>query len=347
MMTKTPFLWFGQTIRGVPKPWRHFKIDGIMVNAYEILQNQTVNERVREQKIHNFLCFKGPIAIDSGGFFFMKKKILDIKPKTILQLYRESKPDYGVILDHPIGLEVSEKEIRKRQLRTLKNTKVMFELHEGSNPELVPVVHGHNIKSIEWYLSKLNRISGSRTYGIGSLVPAVHNQKGCKMNVYDAVEIISHVRKNLPDKKIHVFGIGSTLTMHLMFYAGADSIDSSSWRTKAAFGAIQLQGVGDRYITRKSRHKKYRDISKDEKELIKNCKCPACKNYPLRGLRESFSLRALHNAWVFQKEIETTRKLIKRNEYEEYVNHVLKGTRFSKVAKFIKKLKHRKDRLAS
>lgn len=342
MIAKTPFLWFGQTIKGVPKPWRHFKIDGIMVNAYEILQSKIVNEKVREQNIHNFLGFKGLITIDSGGFFFMKKKILDIKPETILQLYRESKPDYGVVLDHPIGLEVSETEIRKRQLRTLKNIEIMFKLHDGSNPELIPVIHGHSIKSIRWYLNKLNRISKFKTYGIGSLVPAVHNQKGCKLTIYDAMKIISYLRENLPDKKIHVFGLGSTLTMQLMFYAGADSIDSSSWRTKAAFGAIQLPGVGDRYITGKKKHKKYPELSRDEKRLIETCKCPACKNYSLEELRESFSLRALHNAWVFQREIETIRELIQRNEYEEYVNNVLKGTRFFKALEFTKKLKYHK-----
>lgn len=339
-MTNTPFLWFGQTIKGVPKPWMHFKIDGVMLNAYEILQNQTVKEKVRERNIHNFLHFKGSIAMDSGGFLFMKKRILDTKPETILQLYQESKPNYGVVLDHPIGLEISETEIRKRQLRTLKNTEIMVELHKNSNPEIIPVVHGNSIKSIKWYLSKLNRISEFKTYGVGSLVPALHNQKGCKLTIYNAVEIISYLRKNLPDEKIHVFGLGSALTMLLMFYAGADSIDSSSWRKKAAFGAIQLRGIGDRYITGKKKHKKYSDLSKDEEEIIKNCGCPSCKNHPLNDLRESFSLRALHNAWVYQKEIEMIRKLVRNNEYEEYVASALKGTRFFRIFRFIKELKH-------
>jgi len=336
----TPFLWFSQLIKGVPKPWKHFKIDGIMINAYEILQNPSINEKIKTQKVHKFLQFKGPIAIDSGGFFFMKKRILNVKPSDILKIYQESKPDYGVILDHPIGLGISEKEIRKRQLRTLKNTKIMIELHKESNPELIPVIHGHNTKSVEWFLDRLNKISDEfQTYGIGSLVPAVHNLKGSRIKIYDAVEIISFLRKKLPDKKIHVFGVGSTLTMHLMFYAGADSVDSSSWRTKAAFGAIQLQGIGDRYITTKKKHRRYPDLSRDEMKIIENCNCPACKNHGLEGLRESFSLRALHNAWIYQKEIERARKLVKRNEYEEYVGKMLKGSRFFKVFRYVKELK--------
>jgi tRNA-guanine family transglycosylase len=339
MKIKTPFLWFTQIVKGVPRPWRHFKIDGIMVNAYEILQNQTVNEEIRRKKIHEFLNFDGLIMMDSGGFFFMKKRILDVKPETILQLYIESKPNYGVILDYPIGLGTSETEIRKRQLKTLKNTRMMVELHNASNPELIPVIHGHDVKSVKWYLSKLNQISEFKTYAVGSLVPAIHNQKNSMLTIYDAVEIISYLRKNLPDKKIHVFGLGSTLTMHLMFYAGADSIDSSSWRTKAAFGAIQLQGIGDRYITGKKRHKKYPCLAKYEEKLIETCKCPACRKHSLKELRKSFSLRALHNAWVYQKEVERARKLIRNDEYEEYVSNILRRTRFFRVLKFIKKNK--------
>jgi tRNA-guanine family transglycosylase len=335
MITKTPFLLFTQTIKGVPKPWKYFKIDGIMVNAYEILQSPEVNEEIQKQKIHNFLDFRGLVTIDSGGFFFMRKKILDVKPETILQLYKKSKPNYGVVLDYPIALETSAKEIRKRQLKTLENIRIMTELHDASNPELIPVIHGHNVKSIEWYLSKLNQISEFETYGVGSLVPAVRNQRGSNLTIYDAVKIISYLRKKLPDKKIHVFGVGSTLTLHLIFYAGADSVDSSSWRTKAAFGAVQLPGVGDRYITKNKKRKNYPDLSKNEKRLIENCKCPACKNHSLQELKKSFVLRALHNAWVYQKEIETVRKQLRNGGYNEYVYEVLKGTRFFKVLKFI------------
>jgi tRNA-guanine family transglycosylase len=116
-----------------------------------------------------------------------------------------------------------------------------------------------------------------------------------------------------------------------MFYAGADSVDSSAWRMKAAFGAIQLPGIGDRYISRKKRHKVYRDLSRDEKTLLEECKCPACRGYSLRGLRESFKLRALHNAWVYQKDVEKARKLVKKREDETYVKDILSKTRFSKM----------------
>jgi tRNA-guanine family transglycosylase len=316
-------------VNGVPKPWKYFGIDGLMVNAYEILQTNSTNMSVREKGIHSYLAFDGrPIAMDSGGFLFMKKKMLDVHPQKILELYELSKPNFGVVLDHPLGPNLSNAERKKRQLKTLENTRYMVKSLKGHNPQLIPVIHGHSIPTISWYIRKLHEINQFETYGIGSLVPSVFTSKGAG-GIYNVVKIVSFIRKILPAKKIHVFGVGSTLTMHLMFFIGADSVDSSGWRTKAAFGAIQLPRVGDRYITLKKRHKKYRDLSRTEERILDQCKCPVCKQEGLEKLRMSFEARALHNSWIFQKEVEIARKLTKNGEYEDYVRDILSKSSLS------------------
>jgi tRNA-guanine family transglycosylase len=337
MKIETPFFWLGQTIKGVPRPWKHFKVDGLMVNAYEILQNPLINKLVRNENIHSFLKYDGLVVMDSGGFQFIKRKMLDVDPREILNLYVQSKPNYGVILDHPIGPNLTKKDVRRRQLITLRNTKLMLKLHTHHNPRLIPVVHGYDSNSTVWFIKKLQGLGDFDFVGVGSLVPFIYNMKG----VFDterAIEIISCVRKMLPQNKIHVFGVGSTFTMHLMFYAGADSVDSSAWRMKAAFGAIQLPGIGDRHVSNRKRHKKYPTLSKEEKRMLDKCKCPACRNYSIEGLRNSFKLRAIHNAWVYQKECERARRLIKSGEYEAYVRAMIGRTRFSKFLDIIDKL---------
>ena len=336
MKIKTPFLWFTQPLKGYPKPWHFFKIDGIMLNAYEILQNRSITKRLREIGVHRYMEFNGLIAMDSGGFLFMKKGTIDIEPEAILTLYEESKPNFSVVLDYPLSPNLSYKEMEKRLFKTLENTKRMVEIRQTSNPELIPVIHGYDLDLIRRYIQKLKKIGEFNIYGIGSLVPSVFNTKGVG-GIYNVVKIVSFVKALLPTKIIHVFGVGSTLTMHLMFYAGADSIDSSSWRSKAAFGAIQLQGIGDRFITPRKRHKVYPILKKEEYEILEECKCPACKKEGLEGLKSSFALRALHNAWIYQKEIENVRSLIKTGEYKEYVKKVIGKTRFSKVLEIIDK----------
>jgi len=336
--TKTPFLWFAQLIDGKPKPWKHFSLDGVMVNAYEILGKTKANNEVRKKGIHRYLEFRGPIMMDSGGFQFMKKKELDVDPKKILKLYEESKPNFGVILDHPLGPDLSHGEKMDRWFKTLTNTRIMIANHNTDCTKLVPAVHGHKLDEIEWFLQELDRISAFDFLGIGSLVPSVFSTKGAG-GIANVVEIVNFVRKKLPDRRIHVFGVGSTLTMHLMFYAGADSIDSSGWRTKAAYGAIQLPKIGDRYITPRKRHKTYRDLSENEKEILAQCECPVCEKEGLEKLKRSFTARALHNAWVFQKEVQKARELIRMNEYESYVQEILIQSSLSNAFKLATELK--------
>ena len=337
MRLERPFLWFSQLVGGDPKPWEHFKIDGVMVNAYEIMQTMRTETEVRQRGIHDYLGFKGPITMDSGGFLFMQKETLKVDPLSILKLYRESRPDYGVVLDHPLGPNLATPQRKRRQLRTLRNTRQMVESRSTSDPELIPVIHGHTSHSIEWYVQELQKIDDFDIYGIGSLVPSAFNTRGVG-GIYNVVEILCQVRRLLPKKKIHVFGIGSAITMHLMFYAGADSVDSSSWRSKAAFGAIQLAGIGDRYITSNRRHKKYLNLSRKEERILDSCKCPACRHHSLGDMRKNFELRALHNAWVFQNEIKKVRRLITDNRYENYVEQVLKINRFYPVLEHVRKL---------
>ncbi|MEM5781859.1 MAG: tRNA-guanine transglycosylase [Candidatus Aenigmatarchaeota archaeon] len=335
MKLDTPFLWFTQTVNGVPRPWQFFKIDGLMLNAYEILKNEPLNNKVREKGVHEYFNFEGLIAIDSGGFLFMKKGVLDVSPEMVLKLYEESKPNFGVTLDYPLSPGLSYKVMKQRRLMTLENIRHMLQLKQSDNPELIPVIHGYSSNSIKWYLRQLEHIGTFNIYGIGSLVPSVFNTKDAG-GIYNVVKIVRLIRKSLPNKIIHVFGVGSTLTMHIMFLAGADSIDSSSWRTKAAFGAIQLPGIGDRYITPNKRHQKYTQLKNHEIKILEECECPACKKSSFEELKKSFTLRALHNAWVFQKEIEKTRKLVKDNKYEEYATNVIRKTKYSKIINFLK-----------
>ena len=68
-------------------------------------------------------------------------------------------------------------------------------------------------------------------------------------------------------------------------------------------------------------------------------KCPSCKNDGIHGLRKKFESRAIHNAWIHQKEVTKARKLIKHNRYDKYVEELLRNTRLSNMLDEIKDLK--------
>jgi tRNA-guanine family transglycosylase len=337
---KTPMLWFTQPVDSKPRPWTYFKIEGLMINAYEIIKRNR-DKHIKLCGIHKYLNYNGIVMMDSGGFQIMKsKEAKNISAKALLEIYERSKPNIAVILDYPISPGLSRKEIRERQIKTLENIKYMSSSHITSNPMLIPVIHGHRPNDIVWFLRKLFKIGEFDIYGIGSLVPSVFTTRGAG-GIYNVIEVVNLVRNFLPDKKIHVFGIGSSLTMHLMFYIGADSVDSSAWRIKAAYGAIQLPGTGDRYITPKKKNRNYKNLTKEEMKKLEKCSCPVCKKFSIDALAKSFELRALHNAWILQEEVKLARELIRDRKYERYVEKILKGSKFYNAFLYAKKLKQK------
>ncbi|MEM1520283.1 MAG: hypothetical protein QXH51_06170 [Candidatus Bathyarchaeia archaeon] len=75
----------------------------------------------------------------------------------------------------------------------------------------------------------------------------------------------------------------------------------------------------------------YPQLKKEEIRALEECECPACRESGIEGLRESFTLRAIHNAWVYQKEIEKARKLVKNGEYKEYIEKIIRKTVLRRV----------------
>ncbi len=334
-----PMLWFSQEVgQDASAPWKFFKVDGVLMNAYDFMQHPSAFRKVKEQKIHDYLGFQGPVMMDSGGFMFMKKNIMDVSAEEIISFYEETNPNYGVVLDHPLFPTNTDSENQKRKLKTLQNTKIMIKKRTTKNPILIPVVHGYTDPEIKWYVNRLKKMGKFSIYGIGSLVPALYNVKGVG-GILNVMKVIMEIRKQIPRAKLHVFGTGGTLTMHLMYYAGANSLDSSAWRTKAAFGAIQMPGIGDRWITNSVRKKPYPQLSKEEKEKLEKCRCPMCRNYGLSRLKKDFTARAVHNAWVHQQEVKKARKLMKENRYDDYVSKIMKKTNFASLFSTIEKTK--------
>ena len=117
----TPTLWIGHTIGGKPEPWKSFPVDNLLVNAYEILKKPSVFGEINKKGIHKYLDFDGLVLMDSGGFLFQKKNDIDVDASTILQLYHDSDPDIGVILDDPFDLSKSRRINNRRWKVTINN----------------------------------------------------------------------------------------------------------------------------------------------------------------------------------------------------------------------------------
>src|SRR5436309_6904176 len=100
----------------------------------------------------------------------------------------------------------------------------------------------------------------------------------------EILDTLNSVREEFAAKKLHVFGIGGTATLHLAALLGMDSVDSSGWRNRAARGIIQLPGSGDRSIQNLGAWRG-RVPNEIELERLIACACPACREHGLEGLK--------------------------------------------------------------
>lgn len=337
---ETPSLWLGHIIDLYPRPWEYFKLENLMINAYYILNKISTYNKVCEQGIHKYLDFDGLIMMDSGGFLFQKKEEIELDPFKLVELYELSKPDIAVVLDHPFDPNVTNQINAKRWKSTLKNTKIMMEV--TTKVPLMPVIHGYSFKELENACSDIKKIDDNPKFiGLGSLVPLILNTPAASKRFPDCMQFVLQamklIRNEFPDSMLHAFGVGSARTMHLMYSIGADSLDSTGWRIKSAYGVIQLPGVGDRYP--KTRNNSRAVINTVEKKNLANCKCPTCNNKSLRDqiniLNERFPERAIHNAWVFKKEEERYKKAVIQGRTQEFLEKRLKKGHFSKSFNFL------------
>lgn len=329
----TPLLWLGHLPSAQPHIWNHFDIETIMVSAYEIIRNRKVYEEICEKGIHKYLGFDGLVIMDSGGFSFQKKDSLEVDPEDILELYEISKPDLGVVLDHPLNPLENEMKNKDRWMKTLQNSDLM--LKNGKIP-LIPVVHGYSLEDLRNSCNDIKKIhENPPIIGLGSIVPLIFKCRGSKKfknSVNFIIDSVRMVRKEFPDSLLHVFGIGSAKSMHLMYSLGVDSLDSMGWRLKAAYGCIQLPGVGDRYPLNKNNGRP--SLSKDDKKLLDLCECPICRYKSLKEkievLDSDFKSRAIHNAWVFMRERDLYYEKLLDGSCFDFCNERLKKGFFSK-----------------
>lgn len=270
-------------------PWEATGTRGLLLNAFDLLANRRTRAFVelvqrRGGGIHKHVEFEGPIILDSGAFNFLQHQEVTITPTQVLRTGLEINADVLVVLDHPFLPKSPPEEIEIRLARTLLNTQEMFDAFATNGGvrkgfKLMPVLHGHDAKTLEKSLEGVVSATGCKPdiVGIGSLAPLAKNG-----SVRKAMEIILHTRNMLPDSHIHVFSMGSALLMLFAFYCGADTVDSQTWIMTAAFKQVQLPGWHQSRLSRSAEEKDPIRYQQNRRRFIEQL---------LRLREESFEVR--------------------------------------------------------
>ncbi|MGH2370986.1 MAG: hypothetical protein ACRDI2_22640 [Chloroflexota bacterium] len=282
-------------------PYYLSDLRAVMVSYAEFHQMPARRHQAMQLGLRVYLDLDERVAVylDNGAFQFLNKggEVPRVEYEAFVHAAR---PDwYAVPQDYiptPSMTDTEQLECLRRTMEVNRSYR-----HDG----YVPIVHAS--PHLDTYLNQLQsdeRLRGKPRVGLGGLVPNL--LRAPKAVPYaNVLQSMRQVRARLADQQVHVFGIGGTATLHLAALLGMNSIDSSGWRNRAARGLVQLSGRGDRIVAELGNWRGRR-VDKAEEVLLDACRCPACRQFGLDGLRASgthgFCNRATHNLWTLLQE---------------------------------------------
>ena len=264
------------------------------------------------------------LFLDNGAYSANRKGI-ELDRDRVVELQETIWPNVTIPLDFPFRTGETVKTMQKKWTKTVENI-VYWQSSTKLVRRLAPALHGWSWDSLEQNAEDLQRIADADTVCLGSLASEQFMEKKFYFGdrvpseefvlmLHKAIEIV----KRNTDFKIHIMGCGSSpLSLHIAYWLGADSLDSSGHRRRAAYGNIILPGTGDRYVGGREKEFVSRRMNQREREILAECNCPACRKDP-RLIWQNWEARAIHNRHVIKSERDKAQGWLSqgRDVYEE------------------------------
>lgn len=289
----------------------------VMVSYAEFHQAPAQRRKAMELGLREYLGVPPRIKIylDNGAFYFLGRDG-ETPRGEYEEFVAQSRPDwYPIPQDFIPSPQMTLAEQRRCFQRTMRVNRAYQ--HDG----FVPVIHtGKFLEKYTAALLESEQLVGKESLALGAIVPNL--LRSPKAAPYaEILDGLIHVRRVFADKRLHVFGIGGTATLHLAALLEMDSVDSSGWRNRAARGLVQLPGSGDRMVAELGSWRG-RAPSREEWEMLEACHCPACRQFGIAGLKakkiHGFCNRATHNLWVLLEENRRIERRLANNTYSRW-----------------------------
>lgn len=277
-----------------------FRFNQVMTSAYLMSKRiGSVDNWDSYPNIADYLNFDGLIMMDSGAYQMMVYGDIELSVTDTLKLQKSVSPDIGVIMDHPIGYQVSHQIAKARIENTLKNIEISKPFLEDHHVNwALPIQGGKYIDLLTYYIDKINSndiLPHFSMYALGSVVPVM-----IKQDYETLVKMIATTKSKLPvTYPLHLFGAGHPAMFALATFLGCDTFDSA---------AYSLMAKDERYLTEYGTY----DLA-DLTELP--CSCPVCSSFLVKEMQEQerekrVQLLQEHNLWSTKAELKRIRVAI-------------------------------------
>jgi 7-cyano-7-deazaguanine tRNA-ribosyltransferase len=271
-----------------------FGIQILITNAYIILNDAGLKQKVLDKGIHDFLGFDGPIMTDSGTFQTHVYGDLGIDQKEILKFQMDIGVDIGTMLDVFIEPDEPYEEVKRKLDSTLQRSREAVDIWDklkegvGKGTLLNGVVQGSVFPDLREECAKQLSEMPFDVHPIGGVVPLMENYRYSEL-----VDIVLSSKKGLrPDRPVHLFGAGHPMLFGLAVLLGCDLFDSASYAKYASDGRMMFT-----WGTRRLEDLKYQA-----------CECPVCTQYAVDELNEERI--AMHNLYVSFGELRRIKQAI-------------------------------------
>jgi 7-cyano-7-deazaguanine tRNA-ribosyltransferase len=308
-----PRVWDSQSPEHVPA------LTAVMLSFSEFRRRPRVLEQAVTDGLHAVLAVLGPtprIYLDNGAFACLRRG-----ERPAVAAYRRFvsavRPHWYPVPADFIPLPT---EPRSRQRRLFERTVAVLEAHTYDG--FCPVIHPG-----AWLDQYLNALTNQ--LALGGLVPQLLNSRGAQRR--QTIARLKRVCREFSGR-IHAFGIGGIVTLHLAAALGVASADSSGWRQRAARGLVMLRGQGERQAVQLGNWRG-RSLTPDDWRDLARCRCPACRQHGPDGLKAEglpgFANRAVHNLTVLLDEAALIERHRAAGDFADWSRRRLRGHRMA------------------
>ena len=298
----------------------------LFTNSYILYQNESIKEQVLKNGIHRHLNFEGIIATDSGAFqqYMYNNQQINISPEIIEKFQEDIESDFPVILDLPVQVNDDYEMAKKKVELTIKRAKDNVRRRMSQKSHWIGPVHGGAYEDLLNHCAKEMSKLDFAIYALGGLVKLFLDYR-----FKQPIGMLLNAKRNLiPNKPVHMFGLGLPQFFSLAVACGCDLMDSA---------AYVLYAKEDRYFTLSTGTKSLNDLEEFP------CTCPICCEYTPQEIRDSnrevkVELLSKHNLYLSFSELKAVRQAIREGNLWELVElRVRNHPNLVKALKVIKK----------
>jgi len=249
------------------------------------------------------------VMFDSGGYYVQIGRLTyEEMYYPLLQSYRNNPwADIYTLPDHVPTSQDAEDAVWCKVKETARYSRLFYqELPPSIQQRAMPVVQGHTSDQIDHCLKTYLSL-GVRHIGFGSFGTVGKNSE-VNIATNSAVDLARYVveiaRKN--DIEVHFFGLGAPALVAMIYAAGANSFDSSSWIKAAGFGQVYLPFTRGYNISHRNGHSELQQgITVEQFQELRSLtghQCPFCST--IDELQKHKLNRALHNLLAIQETVD-------------------------------------------